>query len=109
MQRTNRSREQWRELVAQWGRSGQSMEEFADAHGVRPKTLGYWKWKLRSLEVPQKRAVQSLAPAFVEVTPNRPQQREPFELWLRGGDRVVVPASFDADALQKLIDAVGSR
>jgi hypothetical protein len=37
-----RRREEWRRLVAQWGRSALSAAEFAADAGVNVKTLQFW-------------------------------------------------------------------
>jgi hypothetical protein len=41
-----RTREQWRHLLAQWRRSGESGGEFARKLGVLETTLRWWAWRL---------------------------------------------------------------
>jgi hypothetical protein len=43
-----RTREQWRHLIAQWRRSGESGAEFAHKLGVLETTLRWWAWRLAS-------------------------------------------------------------
>ena len=42
-----RSAAEWGELIAAWRRSGLSASEFATEHGVRGRTLEWWRWNLR--------------------------------------------------------------
>ncbi|MBN2823338.1 MAG: hypothetical protein JXR33_09145 [Coriobacteriia bacterium] len=37
----------WARLVGEWERSGQAAGEFAAARGLRPRTLVWWRWRLR--------------------------------------------------------------
>lgn len=39
---------EWRELIEQWKKSGQSPEQFAAAHGVTVKTLKWWDTTFRT-------------------------------------------------------------
>ena len=43
-----RTREQWRHLITQWRRSGESGGEFALKLGVLETTLRWWAWRLDS-------------------------------------------------------------
>jgi hypothetical protein len=43
-----RTREQWRHVIAQWRRSGESGQEFAGKLGVLETTLRWWAWRLDS-------------------------------------------------------------
>jgi len=40
----------WAQRVADLESSGHSVRAFADAIGVKPSTLSYWRWKLRQPE-----------------------------------------------------------
>ena len=87
------SRWVWRERVKRWKASGESAREFSAREGVNDRTLRHWSWLLG-----HERA--SGAAEFVEVSP---ASVETFDVELRGGRRVRVPASFDAETLQRLI------
>lgn len=72
-----RSREQWRGLVAQWRRSGQTQKAFAAEHGLVTSTLSWWCAELKR-EAP--------APhAFVPVEVQAQEQTEPVAV-LRCGE-----------------------
>jgi hypothetical protein len=43
-----RTHREWARLVRKWQRSGQSARAFGAAHGVNPRTLTWWKWRLGS-------------------------------------------------------------
>jgi hypothetical protein len=95
------TREVWQRRVARWRASGLTAREFSRRHGLRPATLSWWKWRLAQ----DGEAPAAITPAVIElraaaVTDNR------FEIVL--GDRSVrVPPSFDADALGRLLAALG--
>lgn len=41
-----RSREEWSALLAEHEASGQSLPAFCRRHGLEPRTLQWWQWKL---------------------------------------------------------------
>lgn len=43
-----RTHREWARLVRKWQRSGQPALAFGAAHGVNPRTLTWWKWRLGS-------------------------------------------------------------
>lgn len=94
-----RSAAEMRELLEQWAASGMSLAQFAQRHGVREKTLAWWRWELR------RRAAAMASVEFVEVTPgpSAPATPEGFEIRLPRGVVVAVPVAFDEDALTRLL------
>jgi hypothetical protein len=93
------TRDRWHEHVEQWASSGLTAAQYGDRAGVNPRTLTYWKWRLG--QESRERVTPTTVAAFVEVHPRR---EEGFELELRGGRRLRVPASFDEPALRRLIE-----
>ncbi len=96
------TREQWRERVARWQSSGMTAGEFAARHGVSAHTLRHWAWKLGRASG-EARALARVPP-MIEVHA-RPVADDRFEIEL-GSRRVRVPASFDADALRRVLAIV---
>lgn len=47
MPRAARSRDEWRAEVEEFERSGLSVAEFAAERGLSPRTLAWWRWRLR--------------------------------------------------------------
>lgn len=45
-----RTRADWKQLVAEWKRSGSTAERFASGHGLSAKSLRWWSWHLRATE-----------------------------------------------------------
>jgi transposase-like protein len=88
----------WRALIAEQERSGESVAGFASSRGLCAATIYWWRSRLR-------RQAQSDVPDLVpiEITTGAPPLSESFELELVSGRRLRVPASFDADALARLI------
>ena len=50
----------WSAILAQYRASGLSLRAFAEAHGLNPHTLSWWRWSLG-------RAHTQEAPAILEV------------------------------------------
>ena len=101
------TREIWAERIERWGASGLTAAEFARKVGVREGTLRWWKWRLASTrpEVARAGAVSPLT--FVEMT--SVVRRDPIEVVLASGTRVVVPSGFDSSALARLLDVLERR
>lgn len=98
------ARATWAKRVERWRASGLSAGEFAAEIGVNARTLAYWKWKLGRPE-------SSRRAEFVEVmSPARAEAGgEQLEVVLESGVVVRVPARFDADALRRVVAALGGE
>jgi len=46
--RARRSRQQWQTIIGTFERSGQTLAGFCGPRGIRPATLKWWQWYLRS-------------------------------------------------------------
>lgn len=114
------TRSTWAKRVERWNASGLTAAEFAAEIGANARTLTYWKWKLGTVRADEGRPRQGerakVGPAFVEVVPapmspasTETAASEAIEVVLDGGVRVRVPARFDADALRRVVAALGGR
>jgi transposase len=113
------SRSLWAKRVERWKVSGLTAKEFAAETGINPNTLSHWSWRLSREASTASRKRRSRSPAkkteppapapdpvqFIEVTPPPapPPVDTRFEIALPRDRRVFVPASFDADALGRLV------
>ena len=102
----------WSKRIDSWQRSGLSAKDFAARHGLRAKTLTWWRWKLgrgrKSSALTVRKSAAPLGPlTFVEMT--SPASREPFELVLARDVRVRVPVNFEERALVRLLDVLERR
>ena len=86
------------EIVARWRESGQSRAAFCRELGVATVTLSRWIHRLDASRV----ATQA-SPVLIEVGVPGGPERDVFELVLRGGTRVRVPAGFVAEDLARLL------
>ena len=89
-----------REMLALRARQNLSFRALSELSGIGIPKLLYWDRKLKGRR------------SFLEVavTPTIPAMTaEPFEIVLRSGDRVVVPARFDSGSLRELIAALESK
>jgi len=93
--RRSRPRAEWEALVAEWRASGLSQKEFARRKGIAATTLSWWSCRLRR----EDGGLPSLVP--VQVVPDAAEGE--FRVELAGRRTVVVPASFDAGALRRLV------
>jgi hypothetical protein len=66
-----RSRQEWKELVLEWRRSGLKRAAFARRSGVNPKTFEFWCWALKT-ELPAPSAALKLLPVHAATAPARP-------------------------------------
>jgi hypothetical protein len=46
--RLRRTREQWVKIVETFERSGVALDRFCGRRGIKPSTLKWWQWHLRS-------------------------------------------------------------
>jgi len=98
--RQRRSRSEWTKLVAQWRASGLSQRAFAGRKGLAPASLSWWVSRLRR-EAPEQRTLVA-----VDVVEDAPAGGGEFRVEVAGGRTVIVPESFDAAALRRLVAAL---
>lgn len=96
-----------REVLAALDRSGQAVSTFAVDHGLDAQRLYLWRRRLRAGSAGAERStfreliVRPAAAAGIGETDG-----QQFEIVLPSGAIVRVPASFDSDALARLLDVV---
>lgn len=108
---TVREREM-RALFTEQRRRGRSLLELSRQHGIPLGTLAWWKYVIRQREAARSGSVVERA-AFVPVRvmasteDERPEGErgggDAFEVLLRGGRAIRVPAHFDAEGLRRLV------
>jgi hypothetical protein len=102
------SRDEWRKRMERWRDSGLNAEQFAAKAGINAWTLKAWKYRLSKEGRPSDerknwpRFVEAI-PALVETQGGTVQQDRGFELELGAERRLRIPASFEAEALQRLL------
>ena len=107
-----RDREGWRCLVAEWGRSGVAAVEFARRRGLSPRTLVWWRWRLRrneqrAPELLPVRLVEARAPVAAPPTAHTPAA--PLEAGLPGGIRLRFTQEVDAGYVAELVAGLVTR
>ena len=98
--RKKRSRAEWTKLVEEWQAGDLSQPVFAKQKGIAKTTLSWWSCRLRR----EARERRTLVP--VDVVDSAPAGAAEFRVELAGGRTVLVPASFDAIALRRLVSAL---
>jgi transposase-like protein len=90
-----------RQVIAALDRSGQSVSAFAGEHGIDPQRLYLWRRRLGASAERTTFHELALAP-----TRRMAPTREGLELVFPSGVLVRVPASFDAEALARLLEVL---
>lgn len=118
----------WRDVVAAWEGSGESVAEFCRSGGLSRRTFLRWRKRLarrageaiqvsRSSARVTSRGISRPAKGsgFIELRPGRGESRPEgttgrdeagVEVELRGGRRVVVRADFDPAALRRVVETL---
>ncbi len=103
---------QMRRMLVIWQRSGLTLREFAQQHGIPLSTLTWWRQVFRrsgeQVNAASKSVPASNAVVFTEVPQPAKVPTAPFvvEIVLRTGHVVRVPAGADTDTLQRVLQAL---
>lgn len=88
----------WTALIAELDTSDLSMRKFAEARGINPRTLAWWKWRLRKASE-ERRA----ADGFFELVPREPLA--PLEVSVAGAT-ITVGDNTDLCLLRRVVEAL---
>jgi hypothetical protein len=103
--RRDPAREQfWRETIAAWQQSGQSIRAFCAARGVSEATFFARRRELAGQQPPDRTVSQAPAPHFVPV---KVVPHSTVEVVLPSGLIVRVPVAADPAAVARLVAALG--
>lgn len=97
-----RTREFWRQLVAEVERGG-TIASTARGYGVKPRTLAWWRWTLRREAEPTSKSAGLLP---VVLAPTRFAHDEAITIELREGVSLRVPVGSDVGYVAALVVAV---
>ena len=108
-----KGREIWIERVRRLQDSDLTTAEFAAELGINPRTLMYWKWRLRkeARSTPTRATSTRRKATFVEVKADdlRPTvTAEPIEVVINGHIVVRVREGFDGETLRRVVVALSS-
>jgi transposase-like protein len=99
--------EEAKQALTAWAQSGLSLGAFATREGLDAQRLWRWRRKLGTPTAPTfEEIVRQDAVSERDGEPMAPAERERFEIVLRSGRVVRVPASFDATELRHLLAIV---
>jgi hypothetical protein len=98
----------WAARVERWRRSGLGATTFARREGCNPRTLTYWRWRLRKTAAPAARPTPAPAVSFVEVVtaPSAGPVDVPVEVVLPAGYRLRLTANVTPALLQAVLTAL---
>lgn len=107
-----RSRAEWEELVREVDRGG-TIADVARRHGVRPRTLAWWRWTLRRGTVARSATRKQRAVAMVPVrvrgeSPTVERVADAIEIAVRGVV-VRIRVGQDTDYVARLVAAFAAR
>jgi transposase len=97
------TRAEWSKRVERWQRSGLSAEEFGAREGLKPKQLGWWRWRLRSSPPASAPEVQFLPVHVVDSSGPPAGSGTTLEVALPNGRVIRVPSGFDAAMLERVL------
>jgi len=100
---------QMRRVLAGWQRSGLTLREFGERHGIPLSTLTWWRRVFRHAGDEEGHGVAAKnAVVFTEVPPpaNLPRTPSVVEIVLPSGHLVRVPAGADTNTLQRVPQAL---
>jgi transposase-like protein len=99
-QRTASRIDYWREQVAQQERSGLSVKQFCETHGVTEQSFYVWRKRLRK--------EPSLRFALVETTPGEqePSGDASLELIFSKGERLRIGRAADLALLRRVVEVL---
>lgn len=89
-----------RAVIQDLARSGQSVRQFAERHGLDPQRVYLWRRRVAGGDRTTFREVVVRPAASTEA------QGSAFELVLASGTRICVPPSFNAEALARLLEVL---
>jgi len=100
---TQKTEARWRALIREQESSGRTVQEFARGRGLSAASL-YW-WRSHLLRRGRERGARvALAPVrLLRSEPSPHSISAGFEVVLRNGRRVIVPADYDAESLRQLV------
>lgn len=104
------TRATWAARVARWRDSGLPAAAFAARERINPRTLTYWRWRLRTDRTVTLPSPRRPAP-FVEVVVPPPARETPagLEIVLPAGYRVRVGEVVGAETLRTVLDVLEAR
>lgn len=113
------SREVWAKRVERWKDSGLSAKEFAAELDISPKSLTFWRWKLRQLETGkgagstargnrQTKTARVAPQGFLQLVPTSAPPSTALELVLRDGLVLRVAPGFDEATLLQVASLLGA-
>lgn len=105
------TRETWAARVARWTRSGLTADAFAAREKINPRTLTYWRWRLRTHPPTTLSAPAAPAARFVElvVPPAAREAMAGVEIVLPAGYRVRIGDAAAGDTLRTVLDVLEAR
>ena len=86
-------------IVQAWQSSGETLSEFADRHGVDPKRITRWAWRLGRPEPEQVR----FHPVRVQGEELKSWSGSAIEIHLVGGQRVRLAHGFETEDLRRVL------
>lgn len=103
IRRERRGEAFWREVVAEWRRSGLSMAAFCRERELVPTTFYTWRRRVEPAN-----GDEAFVPVHVVASSGPDDERcEPsLEVVVAGGRRVMVREDFDSETLQRVIMAL---
>jgi hypothetical protein len=103
------TKNEWAARVEAWKMSGVSVREYAEREGLKPRSLQWWSWKLRSkASAPRRTRARRVGFVELQASPAAAAERESVELTFPSGHVLRIPIGMDEDTMMSLVTTVGS-
>jgi transposase-like protein len=98
-----RQESEWRQLIGEYERSGESLAVYCRRLGVRDSTFKWWRWRLGVL-------ARESGPAseWISFDVLSSASRPSFELKFPDGRQLSIPSDFEAASLGRLLGILES-
>lgn len=108
-ERVERGERFWRRAVGRWRRSGLSAAAFCRREDLPPSSFSYWQRKLSTESPEESEGSANLVPVEVVASSSLALEGTVFEVLLRSGHVLRVPAGFDVESLRALVAVLEDR
>lgn len=109
--RQRRSADEWAAVLQDLEQSGEAVATFCRRRGIHPRTLGWWRWKLRCAGAPRTAAIDLSRLDFEEISipaagalrVDGAESARCFVLCWSDGLSLRIPSDFDEVSLRRLL------
>ena len=96
----------WKSLISEWQESGKTRKEFCQSKGVTVANFGYWRTKIRKMEVPEKQSQIKTENHFIRHIMPVSQPRIGYTIEYPSGLQLHLPSHYEYQEIISIIRAI---